>query len=221
MAERCAPPPPFAELPLLLSEDLLVTDVDERLVRVYSTAGRYPVNWHTFRHYGPIAGMRFDHHPPPRRHHPARSVLYAATNRGPGRGGDPLPTVVAERFGDSRVIDRSTGVPYLAIWRPSRALTLLNLSGSDWVVRAGANNALMAGSRAIAQRWSRAIWNAYHSLDGLVWASSPRPAGSSVILYERALDSLPTAPEANMPLSHPGLESTLAAVAGQLGFTLL
>lgn len=135
--------------------------------------------------------------------------------------GDPLPTVVAERFGDSRVIDRATGAPYLAIWRPTRALTLLNLSGSDWVIRAGANSALMAGSRAVAQRWSRAIWNAYPSLDGLVWASSPRPAGSSVVLYERARDSMPAAPELNMPLSHPGLESTLAAVGRQLQLTLL
>ena len=212
---------PFARLPQLLSDDLLAYDVDRRLVRIYSTAGRHPASWHVFRQYGPIAGMRFDHHPPPRRRHPSRSVLYAASSHGPGAGGDPLPTVVAERFGDSRVIDRTTGAPYLVIWRPQRALTLLNLSGSDWVTKAGANSALMAASRAVAQRWSRAIWNAYPSLDGLVWSSSPRPAGSSVMLYERARETMPAAPELNMPLSHPGLESTLAGVARQLRFTLL
>ena len=221
MAERCPPPPPFADLPPLVGGDTLLTEVGQRLVRIYSAGGRHPAHWHTFRGYGPVGGMRFDHHPPPRRRHPSRSVLYAATSQSPGRGDDPLPTVIAERFGDSRVIDRTTGAPYLVVWRPNRALTLLNLSGSDWVVRAGANSALMAGSRAVAQRWSRAIWSAYPSMDGLLWASSPRPAGSSVMLYERARDSVPSAPELNMPLSHPALEQTLATIARQLGFSLL
>ena len=94
--------------------------------------------------------MRFDHHPRPRRNHPVRAVVYASVNRGVGDGIDPLRTVVAERFGDSRVIDRSTHEPWLVGWRPTRPLRLLDFADSDWVTRVGANAALTSGARGMA-----------------------------------------------------------------------
>lgn len=165
--------------------------------------------------------MRFDHHPRPRRNHPVRAVVYASVNRGVGDGIDPLRTVVAERFGDSRVIDRSTHEPWLVGWGPTRPLRLLDLADSDWVTRVGANAALTSGARGMARRWSVAIWNAYGDIDGLYWAAQPRPSGRSIVLYERALDAQPTLPTFNLPLAHRGLLPALAQASGQLDYELL
>ncbi len=43
----------------------------------------------------------------------------------------------------------------------------------------------------------------------------------AIALYERARDALPASPEANMPLSRPGLEPDLERFAGELGYDLL
>jgi hypothetical protein len=43
----------------------------------------------------------------------------------------------------------------------------------------------------------------------------------AIALYERARNALPARPQANMPLSHPGLEPDLARFARELGYDLL
>lgn len=83
------------------------------------------------RSYGPLRDMRFDPHPdgPPRASE--EGVLYTA--------GD-IATALAEIYQRTRIIDTTTGTPYLTGWRPTRLLRLLDLTG-DWPVRAGASHA--------------------------------------------------------------------------------
>ncbi len=193
------------------------------MVRIYSSQGPYAVTWSTFRAYGPVASMRFDHHPPPARLHPTRAVSYTAGAwTGPeGEVTDPLEVAVLERFQSGGVIDRRTDGPRYVLWKPTRALRLLRLSDADWVSRAGGNAALISGARGTARAWSRAIHCAYPDLDGLVWSSSVLPPGRSIVLYERALDALPGAPSSDRALSEPFLQPALARAAGRFGLTLL
>lgn len=220
MAHRCPPPPAAQSLPDLAPGDVLFED-DLVVARIYHAGGPYATTWRSFRSWGPAAGMRFDHQPRPTRDHLVRSISYAAINRGAGPGHDPLVTAIAECFQRDRVIDRNSNAPWLSLWTPARRLRLLQLSDTDWILRAGANAALTSGSTATSQRWSRAIWRRYDDLDGLCWSSSARPAGRSVALYERAADALPAHPSAHLPLTHPALEDALARIAGELRYTLL
>ena len=132
---------------------------------------------------------------------------------------DPLTTAVAECFQVSRVIDRSYGDPWIAIWTPARPLRLLNLA-STWTLRAGDNQALCAGDRRIAKQWGRAIYEQIEPLDGLQWPSSVLGAGLAVALYQAAEDVIPARLDLHRPLADPALASALARSATAIGYAL-
>jgi hypothetical protein len=217
VAQRCPPPPstlpPFENSDVLVSSDLMVA-------RVYSAGGTHPSSWNGFRYFGPVLGMRFDHHTAPRRQHRSYGIAYAATNWHPTGPVDPLPCAIAET---SRgfVIDRRTDEPWLTLWSPDRPLHLLLLSDSNWVARAHGNAALTSGSTAIAQHWSRRIWRQMSDIDGLCWSSSPYPNRRSIALFERAAHALPSRPSLHVPLTHPGLTPALERISVELAYPLI
>jgi hypothetical protein len=219
VSTRCPPPP--ATLPALEAGD--VVEWDDFVMRIYSSRGPHAVTWQTFRSYGPVSSMRFDHQPPPAGLHATRAVTYGAGPwSGPdGEVTDPLEVAVLERFQSSGVVDRNADGPRYVLWKPTRALRLLQLTDSDWLARAGGNAALVSGARGTARQWSRAIHRNYPDVDGLIWSSSALPPGRSMVLYERALDALPTAPASDRALSEPFLQPALARIASRLGLTLL
>lgn len=219
MTVRCPPPPAAADLPRLRSADL-IPSTGMVAVRLYRVDGAHPQSWDQFRFHGPLAGMRFDHQPPPTRDHPHRGVMYAALG-GPRAGADPLDVAVLETFAERGVVPVSRGSHWLVLWRPTRRLRLLDLAGSNWLARAGGNAALMSGPRAVARRWARTIWNAYGELDGISWSSSVLPAGRSLVFFERAADAVPTHPLLHVPLQHPRLLAPLARIAEEYGLDLL
>lgn len=219
MAQRCPEPPDVGELPKLRTDDVLVSN-DLHVLRIYRAAGTWPTSWRSFRTYGPVVGMRFDHPPRPRGDHPSHGVLYGGIDWTPSGRGDPLPGVVAESF-RGFVIDRRTADPWLTVFQPIRELRLLLLSDSSWLARAHGNAALMAGSTAVAQRWARRIWQQYDELDGVCWSSPPSPSSRSVALFERATTAVPLRPALNVPLAHPGLSAPLSRIAEDLGYPLL
>lgn len=218
MAQRCPPPPAAADLPSLQAADVLDT-ADLRFARIYSAGGSHPSAWGTFRTYGPVLGMRFDHHPRPPGVHPACGVSYAAVDWSPAGSADPLPCAVAETA-RGLVVDRQTGSPWLTVFSPVRPVRLLLLSDTTWLARAHGNAALTSGATALSQLWARRIWTTY-DVDGLCWSSSPYPSGRSVVLFERAADALPRRPAVNVPLTHPGLVAPLSRICGQLQYLLL
>lgn len=188
------------------------------LARIYRAGGDHPVRWNQFRAHGPVATARFDPHPVAagagrsRRGRPApESVLYAATE---------LRTCVAEVFQSTRVVDRRTALPRLAIWRPVRTLRLLDLAGT-WPTRAGASQAISSGPRDRARQWARAIRAALPDIDGLWYRSSMDSGNPAVCLWAPALDTMPAAPLLNQPLDAPALALPLARMARQLGYRLL
>lgn len=185
------------------------------LARIYQAGGRYPSNWNTFRTVGPVAAARFDPHPPTADGIPATArgcgVLYAALE---------LQTCVAEAFQASRVVDRHTGRPWLAIFKPVRTLHLLDLTGT-WPTRAGASQAISSGARDRARAWARAIYEAYDGIDGLWYRSSMDRGRPAVSLREPASDALPAQPWANLPLDSPGLTLALARACRTLGYQMI
>lgn len=219
MTTRCPAPP--SPLPPLAPGDVL--DWTDPVVRLYSSTGPYGVGWSTFRHYGPVASMRFDHQPPPPGTHPTRAVAYGAGSwtEHDGRRTDPFEVAVIERLRSSGVLDRTTDGPRFVLWTPTRPLRLLRLSDSTWVARAGGNAALTSGARGTARAWSRAIHRTYPEVDGLLWSSSVLPPGRSLVLYERARDAVPSAPDSDRALAERFLQPALARIAGRYGLTLL
>ncbi len=215
MPEACPPPP--SKLPRLRRSDLLAPGRFD-LVRLYRAQGAHAAAWNELRHFGPLASMRFDHHPEPPATHPRHAVMYAAAGRPPS-GCDPLDVAVLETFADTGVVPVTAPAHWLAIWRPVRALRLLDLSGSAWIARAGGNAALTSGARAVARRWATAIWEQY-DVDGLAWGSAVLPPGRAVVLFERAASVLPAHPRINVPLSHPGLLPALARISRDYGLIL-
>lgn len=202
------PEPPAAAELAEIEPDWWVLPAGSLLWRLYFRGGRHPTFWNTLRSYGPTQS-RFDHHLPPP-HVQERSILYAA-NEG--------AICFAEIFQDTRLIDRTARDPWLAGFLLNHSLRLLDLTGI-WPTRAGASMAISTGARPRAQRWSRAIYEAYPEARGLHYASSMYRNRSCIALYERGAEALPAAPEFHRPLRDPALLPVLRRVAKDIGYGL-
>jgi RES domain-containing protein len=176
------------------------------LARIYPRGGRHPATWSEMRTEGPLPTARFDHHVPGE----PRAVLYCARS---------VVTCVAEVFQHTRVVDRTAGDRFLAVFRTRRAVRLLDLT-HDWPTRAGASQAIASGPRARARAWARAIYDAYPGVQGLWYPSSMHGGHPAIVLFERAADALPGAPDVDVPLGHPGLLPDLVRAADALGYLL-
>ncbi len=224
MTQRLGPPNP-SRFPRLEPSHVRVLSPPELIGRIHFSAGVHGNRWNQFRRYGPT-GSRFDHHPPPRREHPRRAVMYGGTPR-PGIPADQAPllqTAVLECFGAAGAVHLSEGAPYFVLFRPTRALRLLDVADSDWVARAGGNAAISSGPRAQARTWARAIYRHYtgeDAVDGLYYTTSSIPVARSVALWERAQDAMSPRPELYLPLNAPALRAELEVYAARLRLELL
>lgn len=183
------------------------------LVRVASTIGRHPLPWGALRHYGPVAGQRWDPHPPgPPQDHAPWGVLYC---------GDSLATACAEVGQATRTIDRVTGAPVVMEWSPARPLELLDLrSSATWLIRHGGASALVHGVTSVTRRWAHGIATDLGGvIDGLLVPSTM--TGTNIVLFGRASDTFPTAPRTSIPLTAPQLFPVLDRIAAQLGYELV
>jgi hypothetical protein len=208
MAQRLTPAPSVTAL-LAIVPTIRVLPAGGVLFRIYFRGGSYPTTWDGFRSYGPT-GSRFDHHPPPKRIHPTRSILYAS---------DDGQTALAEVFQATRTIHRAADSPALASFILTRDLALLDLT-STWTTSAGGSMAIHSGSHLRARDWSRAIYSAYPNVEGLWYASSMNALQPAFALYERARSALPTATPVDEPLTNPALAGSLTRVARNLGYAL-
>lgn len=202
------PRPQAGKMPQLHRSDLTSA---VQVVRIYPQVGKHATSWNEFRYFGPISKMRFDHHPPPRRLHPGRGVMYGVPEQFDKT--DPLDVAVMEAFQSTGVLPVSVQSHWLAIWRPTRKLALLDLADSNWLARAGGNAALTSGPRGVAREWSRAIYREYPHIDGLIWKSSVGLPGRALMLFERGRDAVPEDPALNWPLHHPMLSAPLSRIA--------
>ena len=198
-------PPPVDEL-RRLATDLHTARAGTLLARIYPRGGAHPTTWRQFRFDGPLPSARFDHQVASER----RGVLYAARD---------LVTCVAEVFQESRLVDRVGAGRCLAGFRLTRSVRLLDLTG-DWATRAGASQALASGPRPRAQAWARTIYEAYPKVEGIWYPSSMHGGRPAVVLFERAESALPSTPDLDVPLSHPGLLPDLVRAAGSLGYLI-
>ena len=216
MARLPQPPDPAVLAGLLRpDEDIVAIHPGTPLVRVFTASGRHPQQWDTFRHAGPLPHARFDPHPPGPRGRPTDSpagVLYF---------GLTAQTSVAEVFQDTSIVDRVTRRPFIVVFRPTRALRLLDLAGL-WPTRAGASQEISSGARERTQEWARAIRVAHPGLDGLWYRSSMDSGDPAVCLWDPpAGNAMPASPDALVPLDHPGLDVPLARICEALNYTLL
>lgn len=179
--------------------------------RVYRAGGRHPVSWDTFRTFGPVANGRFDHHLLPPSDQPDRGILYGALH--------DAGAAIIEAFQDTRTIDRAHEDPWLVAFGLELDLAVLDLAG-PWPTKAGASQAIAAGRRDVAQRWSRAIYAAYPDIKGLIYRSAMAGPATNVAIYERGASALPERPVLNVPLSHPGLAGPINRIAATYGYDL-
>ncbi len=203
------PEPPSASV---LAATAAITETLQEgfpLWRIYFRSGMYPVEWNTFRNYGPTSS-RFDHHVLPRRVQ-NRAILY---------GSKEGPTCFAEVFQDKRTIDTRTGDPWLVCFALARSVQLLDLS-SNWTTQAGASMAINSGPRPRARRWSQTIYQAYPSIEGLWYCSSMDGNRPAAALYERAQSTLPSRPVFNRALADPAMARIIARIALRFGFDIV
>jgi hypothetical protein len=204
------PRQPRSPLPALESGDTEVLPAGTLLWRVYFAATSFHNTWREFRSFGPVAGGRFDHHRPDKRTRD-REILYCGVR---------IPGCLAEVFAKTRFIDRRTDEPYIAAFRLVAPLVLLDLRG-PWPTRAGASQEISSGPHASAQAWSRAIYDEYASVDGLLYTSCMAGVpDANIALYDRADRAMPIYPVINVPLSHRGLDGALNSAATRFGYDL-
>ncbi|HEU5034739.1 MAG TPA: RES family NAD+ phosphorylase [Mycobacteriales bacterium] len=206
-------PPPVERLQEIRQDDDVVAVAPmTALARVHRAAGPHGSRWDQFRVAGPVASARFDPHPPTADGRPVDQpgfgVLYA---------GLTLRTCLAEAFQVARVVDRHSGAPWLAVFRPTRTLRLLDLAGT-WPTRAGASQAIASGARDRARAWARAVFAACDDVDGLWYRSSMDAGDPAICLWERAADALPAAPAVHLPLDAPALALPIARACRPIGY---
>jgi hypothetical protein len=204
------PGPPGLDELLALRPDLVAIPAGSWLWRIYFREPPGRSGWNVFRAFGPVERSRFDHHLPPPRIQ-GRKIMYASL--------DPL-TCLAEVFQHERRVHRGLKNPWLVGFAIERDVRLLSLAGT-WPTAAGASMAINSGPRDRAREWSRAIYDAYPTIDGLWYGSSMNANRPSIALYERADDAIPTSPIFNRPLSDPALATTLRLAADQFGYDLV
>ena len=215
-------PPPPRPLPMLRARDVFTPAAGSVLGRIYLTGGEHSAAWDSFRTFGPMAIMRFDHQPPPAAPHRIRAISYLAPRRGRrGLRFDPLATCVRECFASTNTIDIQAGAPWFVLWKTTRVLRLLDVVDSPWIARAEGNGAISSGPRGMARRWSRAIYRSYPEVDGIFYEAATLPSARSVALYERARTALPDRPTVTLPLTHPGLRNALKRIAYTYGMDLI
>jgi hypothetical protein len=194
--------------PLLAKAETTTLGTGTPLCRIYFRGGSHSGSWGQFRFFGPTQA-RFDHHDPPPRVQ-AKGILYAANC--------PV-TCLAEVFQATRVVERIARDPWLVVFHLTRALVLLDLTGT-WPTAAGASMAIGSGPRPRARRWSQSIYAAYPAVEGLLYCSSMHANQPAVALFERAQNALPSAPAFHRALADPGLLLRLNAAATLLGYQL-
>ena len=91
------------------------------MFRIHRVTGAHPMQWDTFRQFGPLSASRWDPHPPPRDQRPGFGVIYTATD---------YITAFAEVFQRHRKIDLTADDRSLSGWAATRPLQLLDLTGN-------------------------------------------------------------------------------------------
>jgi hypothetical protein len=203
------PDPPKSAQLATVPADVRVIPAGSWIWRIYFRGGRHPTRWAEFRAFGPT-GSRFDHHDPP----PAlQSRLYG--------GLDPhgIRTCVAEVFEkQGRTVDRKRNEPWLVGFVTTRDVELLDLTGL-WPTRAGASQAISSGPHRRAREWSRRIYEAYPTIEGLLYKSS-MSSDDAVALFERTASLVPSAPQFHRALIDPVLTAPLLQVCGEIGYVI-
>lgn len=183
----------------------------EPLWRIHAIAGPHPAAWNELRAFGPVSTCRWDPHPEPRRlhtadgspvRHEAPAIAYTAAD----------PDTAFVEVCQNGIITLSSDRA-LTAWEPRGPLELLDLAGSDFLMRNGATDALLSAPRSTCRAWARAIWEQLGgSISGLLtrstWTGDP-----VIVLFPQAAGSFPTAPAFTRSLDHPDV-ATLARRAG-------
>lgn len=212
------PPAPSAEhLREEVVPEVMQLTARTRIARIYLKGGEHPQTWNELRYWGPAAAARFDHHSPPAGVG-TEGVLYGAM------GDDALATCVAERFQETRIVDRQKDLPWFVVFELARPVELLSVRGK-WPTRAGASYDISSnGARALTQAWARSIHASYPGLQGIYYSSSMNGGQPAVVLTERAESALPARPLSNRALSDPTLTAPLLAACSKsigIGYELL
>lgn len=182
------------------------------LWRIHAIAGAHPAAWNELRAFGPVSTCRWDPHPEPRQLHTsagspiqgkAPAVAYTAAD----------PDTAFVEVSQNGIITLSSDRA-LTAWEPFGDLELLDLAGSDFLMRNGATDALLSAPRSTCRAWARAIWEQFDTtIDGLLtrstWTGDP-----VIVLFTRAASHFPAAPAFTRGLDHPDV-ATLARRAGR------
>ena len=185
------------------------------LARVYFTRSAHAFAWNEFRHVGPL-NSRWDHHLPNIDDEAVlqqRGIYYAAVD---------AKTCLAEVFQDARRIDRGFQSPWLVVFKTLGTLQLLDLTG-DFATRMGASMAIHSGNRARARGWARDLYEAFPTLQGILYAASMNGGAPALALNERALRAgpfFPAHPEFHRALADDVLVDPLKNAARGLGYAL-
>ena len=198
------PPGPLTRRP----GDLHLVRRNVALWRVHLSAGPQVTPWDQLRFVGPTAS-RFDPRAPPT-HVSSRGVTYAGLD---------VPTVIAEMFQLTRVIDTHRRAPYLTRWQPTRTLSLLDLTGT-WPLRNGALHLLTSGPKRVCRQWAQAINGQWPDLDGS-WSVSTMTGHPMLTLFTAAADAFPARPSFSRPLTTPALRGSLRTAAEGIGYRLV
>lgn len=204
-------PPPVRELAQRQPPALQLAE-GAWLARIGFAGGEHPGDWNSFRYWGPSAA-RFDHHRPDREGRPRtqrRAVLYVARH---------AQTCIAEVFQHTRLVDVHQNNPYLAIWRTTAELSLLDLTGT-FATRMGASTAIHSGPRHRAREWAVALYEAFPQFDGIAYCSSMNGNAPAFVLTERALRKkpFPRRPQFLRTLADPLTADRIDAAVGALGY---
>jgi hypothetical protein len=189
-------PPPSPTLPAIPQRHEL--NAGDKLVRFYHPAHG---SWDQQRFYGPLPGVRFDHHLPPLAMSPDRSVWYSATF---------LLGAVAEAFGNLGFIDKGSGrrICVATLLEPLKVLDLVGVAA-----RALSLDQRIATSTDYPRchEWARSFYDRYPEIRGLRWRG--RQAGSICVVLNDRVDMGALHANVDHEIAHPDVWPRIARAA--------
>lgn len=203
--------PRAPKVPLQLGPDDIIA-WSKPLWRIHAVSGPHPAAWNELRAFGPVSSCRWDPHPEPRQLHTATgspirglapAVAYTAAD----------PDTAFVEVSHSGVITLSSDRA-LTAWEPRIPLELLDLVGSDFLMRHGATDSLLSAPRSTCRAWARAIWEQLGGSISGVLTRSTWTGGLVIVLFPMSAGHFPAAPAFSRSLDHPDV-ATLALRAGR------
>lgn len=167
--------------------------------------------WNELRHYGPVAGNRFDPQQDPTAQRQPEGIQYV---------GASALVALSERYQATQLIPVHDPAAMLVGWTPIRPMQLLDFRFDFGTVN-GASAAFNSADKRVTRQWARAAHLRWPEMDGIVYPAKKAGFPSIALFTHAATDPVwPDDPSYSRSLADPAARPLIDGIATKLRWGL-